>query len=82
VVPGASSAALLAASLALRFLVLASEVIATVGNQVLARRERRVGATSRAADAATAPDGTADRQRATGNVRAQNVPSSPASDAR
>jgi hypothetical protein len=82
VVPGASSAALVAASLALRFLVLASELVATVGNQVLARRERRAGSTSGAPDATTAPDGTADRQRATGNVRAQNVPSSPASDAR
>jgi len=82
VVPGASSAALLAASLALRFLVLASELVATVGNQVLARRERRAGSASGAPDAVTAPDGTADRQSATGNVRAQNVPSSPASDAR
>jgi hypothetical protein len=78
VIPGASSAALLAASLALRFLVLASELVATVGNQVLARRERRAG--SGAADTATAPDGTAGRQRATGDVRAQNLPSSPASD--
>jgi glycosyltransferase 2 family protein len=82
VVPGASSAALLAASLALRFLVLASELVATVGNQVLARRERRAGSASGPPDAATAPDGTADRQRATGSVRAENVPSSPASDAR
>jgi glycosyltransferase 2 family protein len=82
VVPGASSAALLAASLALRFLVLASELVATVGNQVLARRERRAGSASGDPDAATAPDGMADRQRATGTVRAQNVPSSRASDAR
>ena len=82
VVPGASSAALLAASLALRFLVLASELVATVGNQVLARRDRRAGSASGATDASTAPDGTADRPRATGNARAQNVPSSPASDAR
>jgi hypothetical protein len=82
VVPGASSAALVAASLALRLLVLASELVATVGNQVLARRERRAGFASGPPDATTAPDGTADRQRATGNVRPQNVPSSPASDPR
>jgi glycosyltransferase 2 family protein len=41
VVPGASSAAVLGASLAMRFLVLASEVAATVSNQLLARRDRR-----------------------------------------
>jgi hypothetical protein len=82
VVPGASSAALLAASLALRFLVLASEVVATVGNQLIARRERRARAASGAPDASTAPEGSADRQSATGNAGTQNVPSSPASDAR
>jgi uncharacterized membrane protein YbhN (UPF0104 family) len=46
VVPGASSAALLGASLALRCLVLACEVVATIGNQALARRERRTRAAS------------------------------------
>ena len=95
VVPGASSAALLAASLALRFLVLASELVATVGNQVLARRERQAGAASHAPDAATALDGTADHQspaaehhgqqrtdRTTDGARTENVPTSPARDVR
>jgi glycosyltransferase 2 family protein len=90
VVPGASAAALLAASLALRFLVLASEVVATVGNQVLMRRERRAASASGAPDAATTPDGTPGQPSATGHrgqpertgrvsdqQRAEDVPTSP-----
>jgi glycosyltransferase 2 family protein len=93
VVPGASSAALLAASLAQRFLVLASEVAATVGNQVLARRERRA---SGAPDAAAAGDETAEQSaaqaehephtahddRAEHDDHAESVPTSPPSEAR
>jgi len=90
VVPGASSAALLAASLAQRFLVLASEVAATVANQVLARRERRA---RRAPDAAAARDETAEQSAAraeheghTGRAghddHVESVQTSPPSEAR
>jgi glycosyltransferase 2 family protein len=90
VVPGASSAALLGASLAQRFLVLGSEVAATVGNQVLARRERRALAASDAVKMSTTQGETPDHSEEapahdvqgedaepTGNVRA-----SPAGEAR
>jgi uncharacterized membrane protein YbhN (UPF0104 family) len=52
VIPGVPSAALLGASLAQRFLILASEVVSTVGNRVLARRDRRAGSASPGDEAA------------------------------
>jgi glycosyltransferase 2 family protein len=90
VVPGASSAALLGASLAQRFLVLASEVAATVGNQVLARRERRARASSGGAELSTAADEMPDHPAAApgrgapagGSPPTDNVRASPASEAR
>jgi hypothetical protein len=87
VVPGASSAALLGASLAQRSLVLASEVAATVGNQVVARRERKVRAASSAPEAMTAGDDKTDDPAAeTGRdgraARGDNMRTSPASEAR
>ena len=87
VVPGASAAALLGASLAQRSLVLASEVAATVGNQMVARRERRARAALSAPEAVTAGDDNADHPPAeTGHegraARGDNVRTSPASDAR
>jgi hypothetical protein len=70
--------------------VLASEVVATVGNQVLMRRERRAASASGAPDAATTPDGTPGQPPATGHhgqpdrtgrvsdqQRAEDVPTSP-----
>ena len=59
VVPNASSAALLGASLAQRLLVLMSEVVLTVGNQVLVRRQRRAHRATNAPDAMTTGDGAA-----------------------
>ena len=89
-VPGASSAAILGASLAQRFLVLASEVAATVGNQVLARRERRARAASGGAELSTAGDETLDHPAAApghgapagGTPPADDVRASPASETR
>jgi glycosyltransferase 2 family protein len=89
VVPGASAAALLGASLAQRFLVLASEVAATVGNQVLARRERRPGATASARKEITTGDGTANHPaaraqlgaHAENDARAGNVRTGPTGEA-
>jgi glycosyltransferase 2 family protein len=90
VVPGVSSAALLGASLAQRFLVLASEVAATVGNQVLARREGKARASSSAPEAMTTGDDIADKPaaqaqqgaRAEDDPSAENMRTSPASEAR
>jgi glycosyltransferase 2 family protein len=89
VVPGASAAALLGASLAQRFLVLASEVAATVGNQVLARRDRRPGATASARKEITAGDDTANHPaaraqlgaHAENDARAGNVRTGPTGEA-
>ena len=59
IVPNASAAALLGASLAQRLLVLGSEVIVTVGNHALGRRQRRARRASEAPGAATpVPDVT------------------------
>lgn len=88
VVPGASSAALLGASLAQRFLVLAAEVAATVGNQVLARRERRLGAPSSVRTAIATGDDTANHPAAgpelgagaENDAHAQNVRTGPTGD--
>jgi uncharacterized membrane protein YbhN (UPF0104 family) len=90
VVPGVSSAALLGASLAQRSLVLASEVAATVGNQVLARREGKARATSSAPEAMTTGDDMADQPAAQtqqdGHAEddpcAENLRTSPAREAR
>jgi len=91
VVPGVAAAALLGASLAQRSLVLASEAAATVGNQVAARRDRRAGAGSGAAEAVATRDGTSDapsppaeREGANGDdryhPRAENIRTGPASE--
>jgi uncharacterized membrane protein YbhN (UPF0104 family) len=59
VVPSASSAALLGASLAHRMLVLASEVVATLGSQVIVARERRAQVARGAPRAAASAGGAA-----------------------
>jgi glycosyltransferase 2 family protein len=87
VVPGASSAALLGASLAQRFLVLAAEVAATVGNQVVARREQRTRLAPGGPGATSLGDDTTDRPAAeTGHdghaARGDAIRASPANDAR
>jgi glycosyltransferase 2 family protein len=82
VVPGASSAALLGASLAQRFLVLGSEVAATVGNQVLARRERRARAASGAAAVSTAADETPDHPGGAPGHDVQGEDATPAGNVR
>jgi hypothetical protein len=85
VVPGASSAALLGASLAQRSLALAAEVAATVGNQVVTRRERRArAATGALAETAVETD-TSDHpvpqaRHARDDARAEDVEPSPVTE--
>jgi glycosyltransferase 2 family protein len=57
VIPGVSSAALLGAALAQRFLVLASEATATAGNHLIARRVRRRHGAPSASGTVIAGDG-------------------------
>jgi glycosyltransferase 2 family protein len=74
VVPSASAAALLGASLALRGLVLACEVVATIGNQALARRERRARAASGASREAIAKGEPTDHPAAPADRGESHVP--------
>jgi uncharacterized membrane protein YbhN (UPF0104 family) len=87
VVPGASSAALLGASLAQRSLVLASEVVATVGNQVVTRRQRRARAASSALEETAVGADTSEHPAAESGddgpaARADGIRPSPAGEAR
>jgi glycosyltransferase 2 family protein len=85
VVPGASSAALLGASLAQRSLALAAEVAATVGNQVVTRRERRARAATGALAETAVETVTSDRpvpqaRHARDDARAEDVEPSPVTE--
>lgn len=86
VVPGASSAALLGASLAQRFLLLASEVLLAFGSQLFVWSGRRMGPVS---TADVAPTGTshhetthADGAEGADTSTIEDVRTGPASDAR